>query len=159
MDTSTAEAYEIAVRLLARREHSRHELQRKLKLRGLKGWEIEDALSLLNANDLQSDDRFVETCVRTQLRKGHGPLKIRGYLTNHGIQNSKISEHLSNDDEFWIQKALQVDFKCRIRNEISDCQALEREMLQLRARYLENRGYPSSVIFRVLNAPLERTSD
>lgn len=153
-DASANEAYEIAVRLLARREHSRYELRGKLKQRGIASQEVEIALDKLVSKGLQSDDRYTEICIRSRVRKGHGPLKIRSYLQGHGIGNSKISEHLSSSDEYWFQRALEADAKCRARNQISEASAGKREALQVRARYLNNRGYPANVISRVLNSPL-----
>ena len=153
-DASVNEAYGIAVRLLARREHSRYELRAKLKQRGVSSQEVEIALDKLVAEGLQSDDRYTEICVRLRVRKGHGPLKIRAYLQGHGIGSSKISEHLSSSDEYWFKRALEADAKCRIRNQFSEANAGKREALQVRARYLNNRGYPANVISRVLNSPL-----
>ncbi len=154
LDSSVNEAYEIAVRLLARREHSRHELRGKLRQRGVSGREVESVLETLATNGLQSDDRYTEICVRSRLRKGHGPLKIRAYLQSHGVQNSKISEHLSSNDDYWFKRALEADTKCRTRNQIEEESAGDQEVLQVRARYLSNRGYPANVISRVLNSPL-----
>ena len=153
-DMSANEAYQIAVRLLSRREHSRYELRGKLKQRGVSVQEVEIALDRLAAEGLQSDDRYTEICVRARVRKGHGPLKIRSYLQGHGIGNSKISEHLSSSDEYWFKRALEADAKCRVRNQFSDANAGKREALQVRARYLNNRGYPANVISRVLNSSL-----
>lgn len=153
-DMSANEAYATAVRLLARREHSRYELHSKLSQRGVPNHDIETVLDKLAADGLQSDDRYTEICIRSRLRKGHGPLKIRAYLQRHGIAGSKISEHLSTSDEYWFKRALETDEKCRVRNQISEADAGEREALQVRARYLSNRGYSSNVISRVLNSPL-----
>lgn len=159
MDSNAKEAYEIAIRLLSRREHSRHELQGKLRQRGISRRDIGIVLDKLSRDGYQSDDRYVEVCVRSQLRKSHGPLKIRSYLLNRGIENSKISEHLPNNDDYWFERALEADEKCRARNQISGDNASHHESLQLRARYLSNRGYPANVISRVLNSSCERTTD
>jgi len=53
-------AYEQAVRLLARREHSRRELARKLAERDFPEAEREAALDRLEREGLQSDERFAE---------------------------------------------------------------------------------------------------
>lgn len=159
MNSIASEAYEIAVRLLARREHSRHELKQKLIQRGITGREIESTLNKLSKDGYQSDDRYVEVCIRSQLRKGHGPLKIRAYLQNHGIQSRKIGMHLSTDDEFWFKRALEADEKCRGRNQISEDSAVDHEAIRVRARYLSNRGFPANVISRILNSPTDRTTD
>ena len=142
------------MRLLARREHSRYELRGKLSQRGVSNHDIESVLDKLAADGLQSDDRYIEVCIRSRLRKGHGPLKIQAYLQRHGIAGSKISEHLPSSDEYWFKRALEADAKCRVRNQIPEASTGEREALQVRARYLSNRGYPSNVISRVLNSPL-----
>ncbi|MCY3884815.1 MAG: regulatory protein RecX [Gammaproteobacteria bacterium] len=159
MDSNAKEAYEIAVRLLARREHSRHELRGKLRLRGVHSREIETVIEKLSESGLQSDDRFIENSIRSQLRKGHGPLKIRAYLLNRGIQYSKISKHLSNSDDYWFKRALESDAKCRVRNQMSEDNASNHESLQVRARYLTNRGYPANVISLVLSSPINRTNN
>ena len=153
-DTSANEAYATAVRLLARREHSRYELRKKLSQRGVSNHDIETVLDKLEVDGFQSDDRYAEICVRSRVRKGHGPLKIRAYLQRHGIGSSTISKHLTNSDEYWFKRALEADAKCRVRNQIAEPGAGEREALQVRARYLSNRGYPSNVISRVLDSPL-----
>ena len=54
------DAYQVALNLLARREHSRVELENKLSKKGFPHEQIERALKQLAANDLQSDQRFLE---------------------------------------------------------------------------------------------------
>ena len=48
-----------AMNLLARREHSTRELKRKLKVRGMEGVEVDQALAALQEERLLSDERFV----------------------------------------------------------------------------------------------------
>ena len=55
-----------AMNLLARREHSYVELERKLKQRGFADSVIEQALQRLQEQGLQSDQRFVESFIRAR---------------------------------------------------------------------------------------------
>lgn len=150
--SDAADVYEIAVRLLARREHSRYELREKLSRRGIHDDVIQAVIEKLSSNGYLSDVRYVEMYIRRQLRKGDGPLKIRAYLQSHGIEKALITEHLPNDDEFWIQNARESDKKCCVRNKFSQETALDGRAKAVRARYLQNRGYPSHVIARVLDS-------
>ena len=62
-----------AIGLLARREQSRSELQRKLHLRMLeKGWDVdlEHLLDELHRQGLQSDLRFSEVLIRSKANAG-----------------------------------------------------------------------------------------
>jgi regulatory protein len=62
--------------LLARREHSAHELRQKLEKREFDRDEIELALEVLQQNNLQSDARFTESYVNHRTNAGLGPIKI-----------------------------------------------------------------------------------
>lgn len=77
--------YEQAVRLLARREHSRRELSRKLAERGFDETGVEEALDRLEREGLQSDARFAEEHARARLAKGFGPRRVAAELGEHGV--------------------------------------------------------------------------
>jgi regulatory protein len=66
-----------AMDLLARREHSEHELRQKLKLREFDSDEITAAIDSLQRDNLLSDERFTESYVSQRFNAGFGPLKIR----------------------------------------------------------------------------------
>ena len=152
LDSEWVQAYEVAVRLLARREHSRVELRDKLIRRGHREDLVEHALVKLVEQDYVSDSSYVEVCVRSRLQKGDGPLKIRAYLQSHGIGNELIDDHLSSEDDFWLKRALATDQKCRTRHRFSPEDATSQRAKAIRARFLKNRGYPASLIARVLES-------
>jgi len=56
--TSDLPAYQQAMGLLVRREHSRRELKQKLRQRGKEADEIDTALESLSRQDFQNDARF-----------------------------------------------------------------------------------------------------
>ncbi|MCG7601444.1 recombination regulator RecX [Halomonas sp. McH1-25] len=74
-----------AIRLLARREYARAELERRLGAKGHALDDIERALDALAAEGLQSDERFAEIFVRSRIARGQGPIKIRAELGERGI--------------------------------------------------------------------------
>ena len=74
-----------ALSLQGRREHSRAELTQKLKLFGASVVQIEETLVRLAEYSLQSDDRFAESLVRSQLLRGRGQRAIKQVLQQRGL--------------------------------------------------------------------------
>jgi regulatory protein len=66
------DAYLKALDLLARRDHSRGELKRKLSRRGFAEEELEDTLERLTSQGLLDDARFAAAWVESSLRNGRG---------------------------------------------------------------------------------------
>lgn len=77
-----------AMDLLARREHSRVELTQKLKKRQLDSLLLEEVLNQLEDDNLLSDKRFMEAFVRSKIKNGNGPVKIRYELQQKGVTDS-----------------------------------------------------------------------
>ena len=69
-----------AMDLLARREHGRVELTRKLRKRGAPEDMIDTALQQLSEEGLLSEARYLESFVAYRARAGYGPLRIREEL-------------------------------------------------------------------------------
>lgn len=78
-------AYDKALGLLVRREHSARELKSKLARKGLDADESAKALADLQGKNYQSDGRFGEMLVRTRIAGGYGPRWIVSELKTHGI--------------------------------------------------------------------------
>jgi len=98
---------EIALRLLARREHSRFELTMKLRQRRVDARVIEDVLDDFEDKGWLSDDRFAEVFVRQRMDAGYGPLKILADLQQRGI-NRVPSELDVVPDSQWVARAVQL---------------------------------------------------
>lgn len=79
-----------AIRLLARREHSRRELAERLAAKGHAPERIAECLDDLAEQGLQSDDRFAESFLRSRILRGQGPLKIRVELERRGLDREAI---------------------------------------------------------------------
>ena len=134
-----------AVRLLARREHSRLELARKLASRGHPDGLIEEIVGDLARAGLQSDDRFAQAFVRSALDRGHGPLKIRAGLTQRGVDSDTADFDL--DAEEWSERAASA-----LRKRFGLAPVENRADWARRARFLTGRGFPSDVVAKVLDS-------
>lgn len=101
------QAPEIALRLLARREHSRLELTMKLRQRRVESDVIETVLDDFEEKGWLDDDRFAEVFVRQRMDSGYGPLKILADLQQRGV--SFVPTELAKvSDEHWVSTATQL---------------------------------------------------
>lgn len=132
------------MRLLARREHSRLELERKLAARGYPAAEVEAALDRLEAQGLLSEARFTESLVRQRVQQGHGPLRIIADLRRRGIQDPGSAVETAEVD--WEAMAREV-YRRRFGG---DTPQAPRERAR-RMRFLQGRGFPPEIIRRVMN--------
>lgn len=135
-----------AVRLLSIREHSRHELRRKLRARRHDSDLIERVLDDLECRNLLSDARFVESYVTARSRKGYGPLRIRAELTERGVAMDVVGDWLDRGEIDWSE--LLADVAGR---KFGDRPADDLRDLTRRARFLEQRGFPVSLVRRYLD--------
>lgn len=133
------------MRLLVYREHSRTELRRKLQTRFPDAPEIEQVLDGLEQRDYLSDERFVEEYLKSRKRKGYGPLRIRAELQERGISKDLISKHLIDDDLDWYQLMQKA-----AASKVGDSPNFDLITQKKVARFLEYRGFPTSMIRRYL---------
>ena len=83
-------AYQRALGLLVRREHSRKELGRKLVAKGVEREDLDLALDKLRRQDFQNDARFAAALARSRSSSGYGPARIRAELAQHGLAREDI---------------------------------------------------------------------
>lgn len=98
-------AYQRALGLLVRREHSRRELGAKLRARGVEGAEVDAALDTLARQDFQNDERFAEALARSRAAAGQGPVRIRSELAMHGLSREVVASALEACDRDWQRSA------------------------------------------------------
>ena len=132
---------ECAIGLLANREHSRLELERKLRQREFNESAIASLLTWLIENDLQSDERFTEAYCRHRSRKGYGPVRITQELRERGVEDRLIAEYVSAGDESWFIACRAVWVKKFDREEANDFSARAKQM-----KFLQYRGFTSEQI-------------
>ncbi len=133
MATSVRES---AMNYLARREHSRLELEQKLLRRDFGQTEIAEALEQLIEEGLLSDARFAESFVHARRQRGSGPLKIQAELKMRGVSETTISQYLDPQESLWHELA------CRVRSKRFG-EALPSDYAQRmrQARFLQLRGF------------------
>ncbi len=135
-----------AIRLLARREHTRAELLDKLAAHGTPE-EIDIVLADLERSGLQSDTRFAESYLRGHATR-FGAARLRQTLRTKGVAGDLIEEQVAGltDEigrarEIWTRKFTTVP---------ADAREWARQ-----ARFLQSRGFASDVIRRLLQEPME----
>jgi regulatory protein len=134
----------VAMNLLSRREHSVYELTRKLRQRDFDVDEVEAALELLRQENLQSDDRFIESVVNSRVNAGFGPIKIKHELQQKGVSSELVNDYLSGLGVEWEQiMALQRSKKFGLEIPLD----YKEKMKQ--ARFLQNRGFSPESVMRL----------
>jgi regulatory protein len=132
-----------AMRFLARREHSRVELRRKLAPKAEEGEDLDALLDDLARRGWLSDARFAEQSVRARARR-FGPLRIAQQLRSRGVDDEAIAaafraagaDGASSLESVWASrfKALPADERERGRQ----------------VRFLQGRGFALDDILKFL---------
>ena len=134
-----------ALNLLARREYSQYELRNKLATKFPdSASEIAEVLDRLVEQGLQSDQRFVEMWLRSQIEKGRGPVRISYESRQKGIQHL-IEGAIQQSSIDWFELAENV-LKRRFSSVVDQKE-------RARAfRYLSYRGFSSEMISHAMDA-------
>ena len=135
-----------AMDLLARREHGRVELTRKLRQRGALPEMIETALDRLTQEGLLSESRYLESFVSYRARSGYGPLRIREELSQRGLQRSDIDLALRESGIDW-QERLEDTW----RRKFSGHLPIDTRERAKQGRFLAYRGYSMEMISRLFS--------
>lgn len=135
-----------ALRHLARREHSRAELARKLAPHAESSEALGALLDLLLSKKQLSDERYAQERARTLAHK-YGAARIRHDLKSKGIADELIDAAASAEGELERAKA--------ILNRKYRAPATTREERAKRARFLQSRGFSMEVITRLLRGTEE----
>ena len=121
-----------AMDLLARREHGRIELTRKL-------------LDRLAEEGLLSEARYLESYVRMRANAGYGPLRIREELSQRGLAREEIEQALRESGFDWSEQLRDV-----WQRKFSGMLPSEPRERARQGRFLSYRGYPLDMIGRLL---------
>jgi regulatory protein len=132
-----------AMRFLARREHSREELARKLARVATEGEDIDAVLDDLASRGWLSDARFAEQVVRAKARR-YGPLKVTNDLRAKGVEAATIAAAFSAAG---ADGAAQVESVWRSR--FSTRPVNDRERAR-QVRFLQGRGFALDDILKFL---------
>ena len=134
-------AYEKAIALLARREHSARELKSKLEQRGLDDAQTEAALAQLQSKDFQSDARFGEMLVRSRLEGGYGARWIIAELRQHGITDTAARDLIDTAEPDWPELVRR-----QLRRRYGTGKPAGIAERNKRATFLLRRGYDTATV-------------
>ncbi len=141
---------QVALGLLARREHAARELIIKLVGRGMPESEAEGLVNELARRGLQSETRFVEEFVRSRIRRGAGPVKICVELRERGVESALIKAGLTGSGTNWAANAAEArerKFGATVPGEFAN--------RARQARFLQNRGFTAEQIRKAMNFDFE----
>jgi regulatory protein len=140
-------AYDKALGLLVRREHSARELKSKLARRGLDKDETSAALERLQAKDFQSDTRFGEMLVRTRIENGYGARWIIAELRTHGIAEAQARELIDAADPDWPELVRR-----QLRRRYGSRPAADYAERAKRGAFLLRRGFDAATVQSITRA-------
>lgn len=132
-----------AIAYLARRDHSRFELQQKLLAANFDSDQIKIVLDALIAEGLQDDARMTANYIRQRQQAGFGPERISYELEVRGISKKIIKEKLDAHSIEWRREMTALLERRYPDNMVVDPTE--------KARFLASRGFPQEDIIRYLN--------
>ncbi|MBW8363940.1 MAG: recombination regulator RecX [Rhizobium sp.] len=135
---------ERALRLLARREHSRAELTRKLETAGFAGDEIASLLDDFEKRSWLSDQRFAESYIADH-RARAGSIKLAYDLRQRGVPTSIVDQLLSDNQESELERARDV-WKKKFGTPPGNTTEKAKHM-----RFLQSRGFTTAVIREIID--------
>jgi regulatory protein len=147
-------AYDKALGLQMRREHSRKELKMKLRQSGYEGDESTAAIDRLGEQHFQDDDRFAEVLVRSRIGQGYGPMRLRVELKSHGLNDVRIRELIDQAEVDWVASAAAQLRRRYTRSDTADY--AERVK---RSQFLLRRGFDAATVRSVTHAEVDEAAD
>jgi len=133
-----------ALRLLARREHTRAELARKLSVHSEDPGEVERVLDDLERRGWVSERRVVEQRVHT-LRKRYGARRIERDLRQKGVSDDAVAAALAELKGGELAAAREV-----WRRKFGGRQAGRPADRARQVRFLQGRGFDLEVVLKVI---------
>jgi regulatory protein len=132
-----------ALGLLARREHSRTELQRKLAPHAEEPEQLIALLDELAQRGWLSDARFAEALIHDKQAK-FGTARLAYELRERGVEESVIRDQLAEMKESELERAHQV-WQSKFGVLPEDAKARAKQM-----RFLQSRGFSLDVIGKIM---------
>lgn len=142
-EPQTSKLRERALGLLARREHSRAELARKLEQAGYLAADIRSLLDVFEEKKWLSDQRFAESYVADH-RARAGSVKLAYDLRQRGVSDAIIDSVLGENRDSEFERAREV-WQKKFGSAPADAAETARHI-----RFMHSRGFTSDIIRRVI---------
>ncbi|MBD3641940.1 MAG: regulatory protein RecX [Marinobacter sp.] len=146
-DDQDYKARAAALRLLARREHSRLELSMKLRQRRFENGLIEEVLDEYEEQGWLDDHRFADVYARQRMDLGYGPLRILGELQQRGVHHTPECLDTMTDEDWCVVAIRLRERRFGLSDLGEDWDAKVRQ-----ARFLNRRGFSAAQVERALEA-------
>lgn len=138
---TASQAWQLAIGLLSRREHSSHELLEKLQQRGASPEVAQATLTRCQHEQYQSDQRFAEMLLRHCISKGQGLAQLRQLSRQHRLSADLLQLALDESEPDWFELARQCAQK-----KFGDSPAGSAKDKLKRMAFLQRRGFSSEQI-------------
>jgi len=132
-----------ALRYLAAREHSRVELERKLKVHEQTPGQLAQVLDELQAKDFISEARVVDSVINRRASR-FGAARIKYELQNKGLGGEAIADAVTRLKSTELERAQDI-WRRRFGEPAADAAGRVKQM-----RFLAGRGFGGEVIRRVV---------
>ena len=132
-----------AFAVLTRKEYSKLDLIEKLTLYAENREEVLELVEELARENYQSDQRVAEMVVRSQIRRGKGPNRIKLALNAKKIDKSLAQSDIQEID--WYQQAYQLKVKKYGLDVATDPKLKAKQI-----RFLQYRGFEMDAIMKAI---------
>lgn len=136
----------VAMDILAMREHGRIELKRKLLRKGALPELVDAVLDQLTSDKLLSEQRYLESYIRSRVNAGYGPLRIQQELMERGISKADIKQALQEAPYDWQEK-LEEAWQRKFNTLPQDAKEKAKQ-----GRFLLYRGFYMDAVSKLLNS-------
>ncbi|MCS4297022.1 MULTISPECIES: regulatory protein RecX [Acinetobacter] len=133
-----------AFAVLTRKEYSKADLIEKLMAYAQSREEVLTLVDELSANNYQSDQRVAEMTVRSQVRRGKGPNRIKLALRAKQLDKALVQEDIAEID--WYEQAYQLKVK-KYGTEVSKDPKIKAKQI----RFLQYRGFEMDAIMKAIS--------
>ena len=131
--------------LLSRREHSKYELVLKLDRRVDSSDKLLKEIDKLSDQNLQSDERFSESYIRSRYNSGFGPSRIKYDLSKRRVAESIINDAFREIDLNWVEKLKKENIKKYGNENPKNMQELSK-----RTKFFVHRGFDKEMIRKII---------
>lgn len=131
--------------LLSRREHSKYELVLKLERRVDSSDKLLKEIDKLSDQNLQSDERFSESYIRSRYNSGFGPSRIKYDLSKRRVAESIINDAFREIDLNWVEKLKKENTKKYGNENPKNMQELSK-----RTKFFVQRGFDKEMIRKII---------
>lgn len=133
-----------AFAVLTRKEYSKADLIEKLMTWAQNREEVLILVDELAAKDYQSDQRVAEMTVRSQVRKGKGPNRIKLALRTKQLDKDLVQEDLAEID--WYTQAYELKLK-KYGTDVAKDPKIKAKQI----RFLQYRGFEMDAIMKAIS--------